>query len=72
MPLSPFFANLMLRDFDASIENHGLNMIRYADDFIILSSSKTKCFNIHKLCKEELAKIELNIPEIEDKTKTKI
>jgi len=39
-PLSPIMANLYLDSFDEYIKNLNVRMIRYADDFIILTKTK--------------------------------
>ncbi len=45
-PLSPLFANLYLDSFDEKIKKQGVNMIRYADDFIILTRTEEEAKNI--------------------------
>lgn len=35
-PLSPLMANLMLDDFDRSLEQAGFKLIRFADDFVVM------------------------------------
>ena len=72
MPLSPFFANLLLKPFDSYIEGCGLSMVRYADDFVIFSKTKNNCKEIHNLCKNALNILNLKIPEVEENTKTQI
>jgi len=72
MPLSPFFANLLLKPFDSYIESHELKMVRYADDFVIFSKTEQGCKEIHSLCKCALQDLNLKIPEIEENTKTQI
>ncbi|GER94336.1 CRISPR-associated endonuclease Cas1 [hot springs metagenome] len=41
-PLSPLFANLYLDTFDEQIAGMNLRLIRYADDFVILTKSKAE------------------------------
>lgn len=38
-PISPLLANFFLEDFDRELEKSGRKLVRYADDFIILSRS---------------------------------
>lgn len=38
--LSPLLANLYLHDLDVQITNHDLKIVRYADDFVILTKSQ--------------------------------
>ncbi len=40
MPLSPFFANLFLADFDRESTERGIPMLRYADDLICFASTR--------------------------------
>jgi hypothetical protein len=40
--LSPFIGNLLLHDFDESMNQRGVVCLRYIDDFIILSSTSKK------------------------------
>jgi RNA-directed DNA polymerase len=72
MPISPFFANLFLGDFDRCIQSKGLSMIRYADDLIIFCETGEDCLNAHKICRDELSRIHLSIPEPGPNSKTKI
>jgi retron-type reverse transcriptase len=34
-PLSPLLANMMLDDFDSDLETAGLQLVRFADDFVV-------------------------------------
>jgi len=45
-PLSPLLANLFLDAFDEKTEEWGVRIIRYADDFIILTRSKEEAERI--------------------------
>lgn len=72
MPLSPFYANLILRDFDSEIQLHNLDMVRYADDLIIFCKTKEQCLNSHNICESELNKLLLSIPEPGPSSKTRI
>ncbi|MCP4132908.1 MAG: RNA-directed DNA polymerase [bacterium] len=63
MPLSPFFANLILLNFDRRVKESGYSMIRYADDLIFLSKNYETCLKIHNFCKIELGKVALTVPE---------
>jgi len=72
MPLSPFFANLLLKSFDSYIEKNNLKMVRYADDFVIFSKTEQDCKTIHNACKQALQGLKLTIPEIEEDTKTQV
>lgn len=72
MPLSPFLANLVLKDFDRLIERAGISMVRYADDLVMFGSSQEECERLDGLCREELVRRNHNIPEISDTGKTRI
>jgi hypothetical protein len=72
MPLSPFFANLYLRSFDAAVVRAGLNMVRYADDLIFLAADEEKCMAIHTFVVDQLGKLGLTVPDFGDDSKTKI
>ena len=39
-PLSPLLANILLDDFDKTLESRGLRFVRYADDFLIFVRSE--------------------------------
>jgi RNA-directed DNA polymerase len=72
MPLSPFFANLLLRDFDKEMQLANIQMVRYADDLICFASSKDECMTIHGLVQQALASIELTVPGPGPGSKTQI
>jgi len=72
MPLSPLVANLFLSGFDKQVREKKIWTVRYADDLIFFADNDDKCRKIHEFCKNELKKIKLEIPEIEEKTKTEI
>ena len=72
MPLSPFFSNLFLAEFDRMIQDKGIKLVRYADDFIAFAQSRTECIEIHNLCRTELAKIKLTIHDLGPGSKTQI
>ena len=72
MPLSPFFANLVLARFDRVIEKAGIHMVRYADDLICLADSKSACLGIHELVKNALQVEGLTVPDPGATSKTRI
>lgn len=39
-PLSPLLANIYLNEFDQEMKRRGVNVIRYADDIVVLAKSK--------------------------------
>jgi RNA-directed DNA polymerase len=72
MPLSPFFANIYLYEFDKWLQKEGIPTVRYADDLIFFLDSEADCYALRDRCAQELKKLGLNIPEFEDKTKSVI
>lgn len=70
MPLSPFFANLLLLQFDDAIQKKKYECVRYADDLIFFADSKSECQIIAEFCSEELGKLGLVIPKIENGSKS--
>lgn len=62
MPLSPFFANAMLKRFDRAVESTGTLMVRYADDLICFADSELACEKIHGVVTGALAEEGLNVP----------
>jgi RNA-directed DNA polymerase len=52
--LSPMLANFYLDEFDIAMENAGFNLVRYADDFVVLCSSKEKAVRAYALCLDVL------------------
>ena len=65
-PLSPMLANLYLDSFDEEMESRGFRLIRYGDDFLVMTRNDEEA--AHALCsiQEILAPLKLNIKE--DKT----
>lgn len=72
MPLSPFFANIFLANFDKRIQQENCNAIRYADDIIFFADSEKECFDLQKFCQSLLDELELEIPEIGLDSKSQI
>jgi retron-type reverse transcriptase len=72
MPLSPFFANIYLYEFDNWIHKEGFRAVRYADDLIFFLDSEAACHALRDRCALELKKLGLSIPEFEDKSKSVI
>jgi group II intron reverse transcriptase/maturase len=80
-PLSPLFSNIYLAPFDEEMKRRNFHLVRYADDFVVMTPSKnsaTKAYetsknflegqlglNIHKLSSEENAKTRIVDPTTE-------
>lgn len=50
--ISPLLANLYLNSLDHLINKHGIPMIRYADDFVVLTKSKEEAEHIRTKIKQ--------------------
>lgn len=72
MPLSPFFANLVLRRFDETIHRSEVPMVRYADDLICFADAESACIAVHETVKRALAREDLSVPEPGAGSKTRI
>ena len=62
-PLSPLLANLYLDVFDEEMERLGFRLVRYADDFVILTRCKEEAEKALAAVRESLAKLKLNLKE---------
>ncbi len=65
-PLSPMFANLYLADFDAYMLGEGYEIIRYADDILILTKTKDEAVEAYRKAHAFLKKIKLNLYPLRD------
>jgi len=73
MPLSPYFAGMLLLKLDRFLESRNLPVIRYVDDIIGFFKSRQECENFHELLCNELGKLDLNLGAIDDPaSKTRI
>ena len=72
MPMSSFLASLYLYEFDKFMNEKNIPYVRYADDLVIFCSSYKESLKYLDLVTEELKKIDLEIPPLEEKLKTKI
>jgi RNA-directed DNA polymerase len=61
MPLSPYFAGMVLRDLDRAIQKREIPAIRYVDDIVAFFETKSECENFHKFLQESLDKIGLSV-----------
>jgi len=67
-PLSPVLANLMLDDFDRDLGDAGCQLIRFADDFVIVAKSKKAAEYGGALAVKALLDVELTLNR--EKTRT--
>jgi len=65
-PLSPLLANLYLDRFDEILSQTNGQLVRYADDFIILTRTREDAESLLDLARQELGKVGLSLGE--DKT----
>ncbi|MDD5617639.1 MAG: reverse transcriptase domain-containing protein [Candidatus Omnitrophica bacterium] len=49
--LSPLFANIYLTGFDKQMLSYGFQLVRYADDFIVLCKAEDEASRAYELCK---------------------
>ena len=62
-PISPLLANFFLEDFDLALENAGLKLIRYADDFLVLAPDRESAVNAVAIAASQLQKLDLRLKE---------
>ena len=60
-PLSPLFSNIYLLPFDSSLKEKGYNLVRYADDFVVLADSRKKCEQAYEDCRSILSSDQLKL-----------
>ncbi|WP_342565835.1 group II intron reverse transcriptase/maturase [Paenibacillus sp. FSL R7-0345] len=53
-PLSPLLANIYLNEFDQEMNSRGVNVIRYADDIVVLTKSKRAATRLLESCRKYL------------------
>ena len=66
--ISPWLSNLVLDDLDKAIESKGWRHVRYADDFVVLCSTRTEAEEALVFIKEVLGGLKLALHE----TKTRL
>lgn len=73
MPLSPYFAGMLLRDLDLELERKGFAALRYVDDLIAFFPSEKACEEFDSFLRDKLNELSLTIGGIgEAGSKTKI
>lgn len=60
-PLSPLFANIYLQPFDEYLQSKNYNLVRYADDFVILCPTLEICQKAYNDCCEILKHSNINL-----------
>jgi RNA-directed DNA polymerase len=74
-PLSPLFSNVYLAPFDEEMIRRNFHLVRYADDFVVMSPSKISAYKAYEVSKDFLKnQLGLNIHELskEENSKTRI
>jgi group II intron reverse transcriptase/maturase/CRISPR-associated endonuclease Cas1 len=60
-PLSPLLANIMLDDFDSDLEQAGLKLVRFADDFVVLCRTQAEATAVAEIATAALAEVGLQL-----------
>ncbi len=63
--LSPMLANFYLYEFDRKMLQHGFNVIRYADDFVVMCDTIARAHQAHDLSRDTLKTLGLAIHPLE-------
>ena len=61
--ISPMLANLYLDELDEELLAHGLRLVRYADDFLVLCKDEAKAQQAVRLTEAVLKRMELELDE---------
>jgi RNA-directed DNA polymerase len=59
--LSPMLANFYLYEFDRTVTAQGFELIRYADDFVVMCETREQVERAHVLCRTLLEQLGLRI-----------
>ena len=62
--LSPMLANFYLHEFDRRMMQHGFNLVRYADDFVVLCDSEEQARQAHDFARVALSTLNLRIHDL--------
>ncbi|MGH7234737.1 MAG: reverse transcriptase domain-containing protein [Candidatus Saccharimonadales bacterium] len=68
--LSPLFSNIYLKDFDKALSK--FNLVRYADDFVILCKNFESALESDKIARVEAQKLDLEIYPLQARTVLKL
>lgn len=64
--LSPMLANFYLHEFDRAVMAQGFELIRYADDFVVMCETQQSAERAHLVCKTLLEELGLRIHALEE------
>ncbi len=58
-PLSPLLANIYLHPFDKAMTRAGIQLVRYADDLLLLCRNESRARHAHQLAQRQLETLKL-------------
>jgi RNA-directed DNA polymerase len=61
--LSPLLANIYLHPFDLAMTSHGLRLVRFMDDLVVMCASRDEAERALVLTRRQLATLRLNLNE---------
>ena len=64
--LSALAGNIVLREFDAAMNDRGIVCVRYIDDFILLGSTEEKVYAAYESARKRLCKMGMDVYELTD------
>jgi RNA-directed DNA polymerase len=64
--LSPMLANFYLYEFDRVVTGNGFNLVRYADDFVVMCKTRLEAEQAHVVCRSALKKLGLEIHSLDE------
>lgn len=71
--LSPLLSNLYLSPFDKELSAKEYRLVRYADDFVILTKSREEAVEAYHCCTNSLEKLDLSLYKLDgEDSKTRI
>lgn len=60
-PISPLLSNIYLHEFDLAMTQAGLNLVRYADDWVIMCKDETSAQKAMMLASKKLSELALQL-----------
>jgi RNA-directed DNA polymerase len=64
--LSPMLANFYLHEFDRRMLDRGFNLVRYADDFVVMCASEADARHAHQFSENTLRALNLRIHSLDE------
>lgn len=59
--ISPLLANIYLNELDWKLHNHGIQMVRYADDFIVFTKDEASIKQAESVVEEAISSLKLTL-----------